>query len=115
MLGQTASAPEPAPVTVSHQTDTDRTPAAIGLIGLGTMGAMLALNIAEKGFGIAVFNRTETVTDGFVRDAGALAARITPTTSLAGLVAARARPRKIILMVPAGEVVDQQIAALRPL
>lgn len=102
-------------MTVSHQTDTDRTPAAIGLIGLGTMGAMLALNIAEKGFGIAVFNRTETVTDGFVRDAGALAARITPTTSLAGLVAALARPRKIILMVPAGEVVDQQIAALRPL
>ncbi|MEO5620543.1 MAG: NAD(P)-binding domain-containing protein, partial [Cypionkella sp.] len=37
-------------------------PAQIGLIGLGTMGAMLALNIAEKGFPIAVWNRTTRVT-----------------------------------------------------
>ncbi len=35
--------------------------AEIGLIGLGTMGASLALNIAEKGFGIAVWNRTTKV------------------------------------------------------
>jgi len=89
--------------------------AAIGLIGLGTMGTMLALNIAEKGFPIAVWNRTKAVTHAFVADAGDLADRITPTGTLQALVAAIAPPRAIILMVPAGPAVDQQIAALRPL
>ena len=87
----------------------------IGLIGLGTMGAMLALNIAEKGFAIAVWNRTTTVTRRFHAEAGALAAQIVPTETLADLVAAIERPRSIILMVPAGPAVDEQIAALRPL
>ena len=45
----------------------------IGLIGLGTMGAALALNIAEKGFGIAVWNRTAEVTRRFHAVAGDLA------------------------------------------
>lgn len=89
--------------------------AQIGLIGLGTMGAALALNIAEKGFGIAVFNRTTSVTQEFFAAAGDLASRILPADSLADLVAAIAKPRAIILMVPAGPVVDEQIAALRPL
>ena len=89
--------------------------AQIGLIGLGTMGSMLALNIAEKGFRIAVWNRTTAVTQEFVAGAGDLAARIVPTDSLAELVAAIAKPRAIILMVPAGQPVDDQIAALRPL
>ncbi|MDZ4096390.1 MAG: NAD(P)-binding domain-containing protein, partial [Paracoccaceae bacterium] len=87
----------------------------IGLIGLGTMGAMLALNIAEKGFPIAVWNRTTEVTHRFAAEAGDLAPRITPTDTLADLVAALKTPRAIILMVPAGQAVDDQIAALRPL
>lgn len=89
--------------------------AHVGLIGLGTMGAMLALNIAEKGFQIAVWNRTVAVTHKFKADAGVLADRITPTDTLADFVAAITPPRAIILMVPAGPVVDDQIAALRPL
>ena len=89
--------------------------AEIGLIGLGTMGAMLALNIAEKGHRIAVWNRTSSTTEIFVTEAGDLAERIIPTETLAELVGAIAPPRAIILMVPAGPVVDQQIAALRPL
>ena len=44
----------------------------LGLIGLGTMGAALALNIAENGYAIAVFNRTASVTDAFMASAGAL-------------------------------------------
>jgi len=89
--------------------------ARIGLIGLGTMGAALASNIAEKGFDIAVFNRTTQVTRDFVAGAESLADRITPTESLEDLVDALARPRAIILMVPAGDAVDEQIDALRPL
>jgi 6-phosphogluconate dehydrogenase len=89
--------------------------AEIGLVGLGTMGAALALNIAEKGHRIAVWNRTGSVTDAFVAEAGDLAARVVPAHSLEALVAAIAPPRAIILMVPAGDAVDQQIAALRPL
>lgn len=91
------------------------TQSQIGLIGLGTMGAMLALNIAEKGFPIAVWNRTTSVTHGFKAEAGALADKITPCETLADLVAAIAPPRAIILMVPAGQAVDDMIAALRPL
>ena len=86
-----------------------------GLIGLGTMGAALALNIAENGYPIAVFNRTTSVTDAFIASAGDLAARLTPARTLEEFVAAIRPPRAIILMVPAGPVVDQQIAHLRPL
>ncbi|WP_374434506.1 NADP-dependent phosphogluconate dehydrogenase [Tabrizicola sp.] len=84
----------------------------VGLVGLGTMGAALALNIAEKGFPIAVWNRTASVTQDFHAGAGELAARIVPTETLEGLVAAMASPRAIILMVPAGKAVDDMMALL---
>ncbi|MDP3198136.1 MAG: NADP-dependent phosphogluconate dehydrogenase [Tabrizicola sp.] len=86
----------------------------VGLVGLGTMGAALALNIAEKGFPIAVWNRTALVARNFHAGAGNLADRIVPTETLADLVAAMAAPRAIILMVPAGKAVDAMLAALAP-
>lgn len=89
--------------------------AEIGLVGLGTMGAALALNIADNGFDIAVWNRTAAKTRKFHEEAGDLAARITPTETLEAFVAALKPPRAIILMVPAGQAVDDQITALRPL
>jgi 6-phosphogluconate dehydrogenase len=88
--------------------------ADIGLVGLGVMGSNLALNMAEKGFTVAVFNRTRARTDAFVAGAGPLAARIEPTRDLAGLVAAVVPPRPILLMVEAGAAVDQQAEALVP-
>jgi 6-phosphogluconate dehydrogenase len=88
--------------------------ADIGLIGLGTMGSALALNIAEKGFTVAVWNRTAAKTRAFEQEAGALAANVVATETLEELVAAVKGPRAIILMVPAGAPVDEQIAALDP-
>ena len=87
--------------------------AEIGLIGLGVMGANLALNIAEKGNRIAVFNRTTEKTDEFFASAGALADRIVPCRTMDEFVAAIRPPRPIIIMIKAGEPVDQQIAALK--
>lgn len=85
----------------------------IGLVGLGTMGAALALNITEKGFRVAVQNRTTSVIGEFVAGAGPLAERIVACPTLADLAAALSPPRAVILMVPAGEPVDAMIAALR--
>ncbi|MGI9365266.1 MAG: NAD(P)-binding domain-containing protein, partial [Rhizobiaceae bacterium] len=59
-----------------------------GLIGLGTMGSNLALNIAEKGNSIAVFNRTTARAPEFHAEAGELKDRIIPTESLEDFVAA---------------------------
>ncbi len=87
----------------------------IGLLGLGTMGAALALNIADNEFDIAVYNRTTQVTLDFKAGAGDLSDRITATETLEKFVGALSTPRAIILMVPAGDAVDQQIAALRAL
>ncbi|WP_295072786.1 NADP-dependent phosphogluconate dehydrogenase [Tabrizicola sp.] len=86
----------------------------VGLVGLGTMGAALALNIAEKGFPIAVWNRTASVTQDFHAGAGTLAPRVVATETLADLVAAMSPPRSIILMVPAGKAVDDMLAQLAP-
>lgn len=86
--------------------------AEIGLIGLGVMGSNLALNIAEKGNRIAVFNRTGSATDAFMASAGELAERIVPCHTLEEFVAAIRPPRPIVIMIKAGDPVDQQMAAL---
>lgn len=88
--------------------------AKIGLIGLGVMGANLALNIAEKGFPVAVYNRTTSVTHDFVGGAGELADRLVAAETPEALIAALAPPRAIIIMVKAGGPVDMTIDALKP-
>lgn len=88
--------------------------ARIGVLGLGTMGAALALNIAEKGFAVAVHNRTASVTRDFLAAAGVLGARLSGQDDLAGFVEALDRPRAILIMVNAGAPVDQVIGSLLP-
>ncbi|GAA3864532.1 NADP-dependent phosphogluconate dehydrogenase [Celeribacter arenosi] len=88
--------------------------ARIGLVGLGVMGANLALNIAENGFPIAVYNRTGSVTDDFMASAGDLAPALLPAKTPQDLVASLQSPRAIIIMVQAGGPVDAVIETLRP-
>ncbi len=88
--------------------------AEIGLIGLGVMGSNLALNIAEKGNRIAVFNRTVERTAEFHAQAGDLAGQVIPCKTIEEFVAAIRPPRPIIIMIQAGNAVDQQMASLQP-
>jgi 6-phosphogluconate dehydrogenase len=87
--------------------------AEIGLIGLAVMGSNLALNIAEKGNRIAVFNRSPDKTETFYAEAGDLQGKLVPCTSLEEFVEAIRPPRPVIIMVKAGEPVDELIATLR--
>ena len=87
----------------------------IGLIGTGVMGAALALNIAEKGHSVALYNRSPEKLDALVARAGELSERLVPCASLENFVAAIAPPRPMILMVAAGDPVERNIEALLPL
>jgi len=89
--------------------------ADIGLIGLAVMGSNLALNIAEKGYTIAVHNRTAAKIDEFVAEAGELRPRIIGKADLKEFVQAIKAPRSIIIMVKAGKPVDDVIEELLPL
>jgi len=86
----------------------------IGLIGLAVMGENLALNIASRGFRIAVYNRTTSVTDAFTAGRGNQPS-VVGCHSLADLVAALKAPRKVMMMVKAGPAVDDLINTLLPL
>src|SRR5438552_16529972 len=86
----------------------------IGLIGLAVMGENLVLNMASKGFSVAVFNRTTAVTEKFVATRGK-GKNITPTGTVEELVSAVKRPRKVMMMIKAGKPVDQVIAEIAPL
>jgi len=88
--------------------------ADIGLIGLAVMGQNIVLNMADHGYRVAVFNRTISKVDDFI-NGPAQGTNIIGTHSLEELVASLDRPRKVMLMVKAGEVVDRFIDMLVPL
>ena len=93
------------------------TKADIGLIGLAVMGQNLALNIADHGYDIAVFNRSPEKTRAFKAHCDQnepSANRLFPYEDLAEFVRGIKRPRKIILLVKAGEATDATIEALLP-
>jgi len=88
--------------------------ADIGLIGLAVMGENLVLNMANHGFTVAVFNRTTSRVDDFLAGR-AKGKKIIGCHSYKELVAQLKRPRKIMMMVKAGDAVDQTIAHVAPL
>ena len=90
----------------------------VGLVGLAVMGENLALNIADKGFSIAVYNRSTDKVDSFLKRAEREVpgkGRVVGTRTPEEFVAALAKPRRIIMMVKAGQPVDDTIAKLKPL
>jgi 6-phosphogluconate dehydrogenase len=90
------------------------TQADIGLIGLAVMGENLVLNMEHHGFTVAVFNRTVSKVDDFVKGR-AKGKKIVGARSPKELVAALKRPRRIMIMVKAGSAVDAVIDELVPM
>ena len=88
---------------------------SFGVLGLGVMGSNLALNVADHGFDLAVYNRTDAVEAGFLKAAGPLKERITAYWELEPFIQGLARPRSIFMMVTAGKVVDIVLEQLVPL
>ncbi len=88
--------------------------AHFGLVGLGVMGENLVLNAERNGFSSAVFNRTYAKTQEFLAGRGA-GKDIVGAETLEELVASLERPRRILLMVKAGQPVDDMIQTLSPL
>jgi 6-phosphogluconate dehydrogenase len=85
----------------------------IGLIGLAVMGQNLVLNMNDHGFKVAVFNRTTSKVDEFLAEE-AKGTEVVGSHSVAELCGLLKTPRRVMIMVKAGDVVDQTIASLLP-
>ncbi|MCA8271431.1 NADP-dependent phosphogluconate dehydrogenase [Burkholderia sp. AU30280] len=86
---------------------------AIGVIGLAVMGRNLALNIESRGYAVSVYNRSREKTDELIAEFPGR--NLVPTYTLEAFVASLETPRRILMMVKAGEATDATIAALKPL
>jgi 6-phosphogluconate dehydrogenase len=84
----------------------------IGVFGLGVMGKNLVLNIAEHGYSVSVYNRSPEKTKELLNEAREK--NITGWYSIEEFVQSLEQPRKIILMVKAGEAVDAAVKQLMP-
>ena len=85
----------------------------IGLIGLAVMGQNLVLNMNDHGFRVAVFNRTVSKVDDFLNQE-AKGTQVVGAHSIEELIQSLKRPRRVMLMVKAGNTVDQMINQLAP-
>ena len=86
----------------------------IGLIGLAVMGQNLALNIADHGFPISVYNRTYSKTSGFLEENAGLGDKLKGFENLEDFISSLEKPKKIIIMVQAGNATDAVIDSLVP-
>ncbi len=87
--------------------------ADIGLIGLAVMGQNLVLNMDEHGYKVAVYNRTTSKVDDFI-NGNARGTKIIGTHSIEELISCLQKPRRVMMMVKAGEVVDIFIDKIVP-
>ncbi len=86
--------------------------ADVGLIGLAVMGQNLALNMADHGYRVAVYNRTTATMEQFVGENRDTPGGLVGCPTLEGLVATLKKPRKIIILVKAGAAVDAVVEQL---
>jgi 6-phosphogluconate dehydrogenase len=86
----------------------------IGLFGLAVMGRNLVLNMADKGFAVSAFNRTQSVTEEFASQLEP-GQKVRACYSLEEFVGSLKTPRVVMLMVKAGKAVDAVIGELEPL
>ena len=89
-----------------------RASADVGLIGLAVMGENLALNIADHGYRMAVYNRTTAVMEKFVAGHPDTPGGLVGAATLPDFVAALRKPRKILILVKAGPPVDAVVEQL---
>ena len=82
----------------------------IGLIGLAVMGQNLVLNMNDHGYRVAVFNRTVSKVDDFIAHEAA-GTQVVGTHSIEELAQVLKKPRRVMLMVKAGDTVDEMIGA----
>src|SRR5579863_7806598 len=85
----------------------------IGLIGLAVMGQNLVLNMNDHGYKVAVFNRTVSKVDDFISNE-AKGTQVVGAHSIPELVESLKKPRRVMLMVKAGDTVDHMIDSLTP-
>ena len=84
-----------------------------GLIGLAVMGQNLVLNMNDHGYRVAVFNRTVSKVDEFIQNEAA-GTQVVGAHSIEEFVGSLKRPRRVMLMVKAGDTVDHMIDSLLP-
>ena len=86
-----------------------------GMIGLGVMGRNLALNMADHGYRVAVWNREPEPARRFVSEHRETPGGLVAASSLRGFVRTLGRPRRIVMMIKAGAPVDEVNRKLAPL
>ena len=87
--------------------------AQVGVVGLAVMGSNLARNFARHGHTVALFNRTQARTDNLMAQHGDEGAFV-PSETIEEFVASLQKPRRIVIMVKAGDPTDKMIEALVP-
>lgn len=84
----------------------------IGVVGMAVMGRNLALNIESRGYTVSIFNRSREKTDEVIAENPGK--KLAPYYSVEEFVESLEKPRRILLMVQAGEATDKTIASLTP-
>ncbi|KAF6001815.1 hypothetical protein F1559_003784 [Cyanidiococcus yangmingshanensis] len=101
-------------ITGADETTLGEAVADIGLIGLAVMGQNLVLNMADHGFSVAVYNRTVSKVDDFIKNEARDRKTIHGAHSIAEFCVLLKKPRKVMLLVRAGPAVDSFIEQLLP-
>ncbi|MGR6772822.1 NADP-dependent phosphogluconate dehydrogenase [Pectobacterium brasiliense] len=84
----------------------------IGVVGMAVMGRNLALNIESRGYSVSIFNRSSDKTDEVIAENPGK--KLVPSYTVEEFVESLEKPRRILLMVKAGEATDKTIESLKP-